>query len=116
MRSNRVNKTLRWLVCLTLMGFLSACSTIQVGKDFDLAAFENGVRAGVTTRADVQGWLGSPKGNGIALDNDGSRYEEWVYFYGRGRMPNMQASGIKLLQVRFDLGGVVRSYNWSDSQ
>jgi outer membrane protein assembly factor BamE (lipoprotein component of BamABCDE complex) len=101
----------RFSVLLTLG--LTACSTVQIGSAFDLRAFESQVQRGVTTQGQVRGWLGAPTGTGVHVDTNGERYEEWTYYHGTGRLPNMRDAEIKILQVRFDRNGVVRGYNWS---
>jgi outer membrane protein assembly factor BamE (lipoprotein component of BamABCDE complex) len=91
----------------------SACTTVRVGRDFDLAAFDAKVVRGVTTQADVRGWLGEPVGIGGSVDTSGERYQEWNYYYGAVRVPGGAESPVKVLQIKFDQRGVVRSYNWS---
>ena len=92
---------------------LSACSTVQVGRNFDIGMFEVRAKAGETSQSQVRGWLGEPRSTGISLDKDGERFEEWIYYHGTGRMPKMEDAKLKLLQIRFDRNGVLRSYNWS---
>ncbi len=92
----------------------AGCSTmVQVGANFDLAAFESRVQYGVTTRDQVRAWLGAPKSTGIAVETNGDRFEEWTYYYGQGDLGNMAHTEFKTLQVKFDRGGVVRGYSWS---
>jgi outer membrane protein assembly factor BamE (lipoprotein component of BamABCDE complex) len=91
---------------------LPACST-QIGRDFDLSAFDSSVRRGTTTQADVRGWLGEPGGVGMSVDSAGERFEEWSYYYAEGRFPSMSDARLKTLQIKFDQRGVVRAYNWS---
>jgi len=92
---------------------LSACSSVQVGRDFDLPGFESRVQRGATTQAQVRGWLGAPSGVGVAVETGGERYEEWSYYYGEGQLPGMADARLKVLQIKFDRQGVVRGYNWS---
>lgn len=92
---------------------LAACSTVRVGSEFDLKAFESKVQRGATTQAQVRGWLGAPTGTGIHVDVAGERYDEWTYYYGEGRLPDMGNAELKILQIKFDKNGVVRGYNWS---
>jgi outer membrane protein assembly factor BamE (lipoprotein component of BamABCDE complex) len=96
--------------------FLAAaagCSSVQVGRDFDLRVFESKAKRGVTTQAQVRGWLGAPVGTGTVVDVGGEQYEEWTYYYGEGRLPNMTDPYLKILQIKFDKQGVVRGFNWS---
>jgi outer membrane protein assembly factor BamE (lipoprotein component of BamABCDE complex) len=97
------------LIALALAG----CAAVQVGRDFDLKAFESKVERGKTTQAQVRGWLGAPSGSGITVDTGGERYEEWSYYYAEGRLPNMPDASLKILQIKFDRQGIVRGYNWS---
>ncbi len=96
-----------------LLLLLSACGTIRVGQDFDLAAFDAKVRRGVTTQAEVRAWLGAPAGAGISVETNGDRYEQWTYYQGEGHLPNMGDGRLKILQIKFDPQGIVRAYNWS---
>ncbi|MFQ5487523.1 MAG: hypothetical protein ACE5ET_03635 [Gammaproteobacteria bacterium] len=88
----------------------TSCSTIELGKEFDLPRFQNGVQRTVTTRAQVQAWLGEPVATGISVDSNGRRYEEWIYYYGGGTLPAMRDASLKMLQVKFDEQGTVRAY------
>jgi hypothetical protein len=101
----------RYAVLLLLL--LSACATVEVGREFDLKAFDAKVQRGVTTRADVRAWLGAPAGIGASVESTGERHEQWTYYHGEGRFPGMKDAGFKMLQVKFDQRGVVRAYNWS---
>jgi hypothetical protein len=92
---------------------LSACGTIQVGRDFDLASFNGRVQRGVTTQAEVRSWLGAPESTGLSVETSGERYEQWNYFHGSGALQEPGAGKLKLLQIKFDAQGVVRGYNWS---
>jgi hypothetical protein len=92
---------------------LAACGAVHFGRDFDLRAFESKVQRGATTQAEVRGWLGAPASTGIVVESDGSRYDEWTYYYGTGRLPNFPDARLKILQIRFDRQAVVRSYSWS---
>lgn len=103
----------RFTLIAFLALFLGGCSTVQLGSDFDLRAFESKVQRGTTTQAQVRGWLGTPTGNGVHVDTSGERYDEWTYYYGNGRLPDMVNAEFKLLQIKFDKNGVVRGYNWS---
>ncbi len=101
-----------FLMALSVL-FLGACSTVQIGSDFDLRTFESRVQRGATTQAQVRGWLGAPTGNGVHVDTSGERYDEWTYYYGTGRLPDMGNAEFKTLQIKFDKSGMVRGYNWS---
>jgi len=92
---------------------VSACATVEVGRDFDLAAFEAKVQRGATTQSEVRSWLGAPAGVGASIEVTGERFEQWTYYRGEGRFPDMSGARFKMLQVKFDQRGVVRSYNFS---
>jgi len=98
---------------ISVLLLVSACTTVRVGREFDLSAFEAKVQRGVTTQADVRGWLGEPAGVGASVDTSGERYQEWHYYHGNVRVPGSADSHVKLLQIKFDQRGVVRGYNWS---
>jgi len=100
------------LVCIGVL-VLAACGSVQVGRDFDVAAFETKVNRGETTQAQVRAWLGVPANSGIAVGASGVRNEEWTYYSGRGSLPGMTDTKFKILQVRFDGQGKVVSYSWS---
>ena len=92
---------------------LPACGTVEIGRDFDLPAFDAKVQRGVTTQAEIRGWLGAASGVGLSVDASGERYEEWSYYYGQGSFPSLANARLKVLQIKFDQRGVVRAYNWS---
>jgi outer membrane protein assembly factor BamE (lipoprotein component of BamABCDE complex) len=94
---------------------LTACSTLQVGHDFDINAFESRVQRGVTTREQVHDWLGAPTNTGIAVEASGNREEQWTYYFAHGRLPGMANAQFKTLQVRFNSQGKVVSYTWSSA-
>ena len=100
-------------LAIPLLALAAACTTVKVGNDFDLAAFTGKVQRGVSTQADVRGWLGTPAGTGVSVDTAGERYEEWHYYHGAVRVPGGADSHVKMLQIKFDQRGVVRGYNWS---
>jgi hypothetical protein len=95
---------------------LCACSTVQLGRDFDLSAFDAKVQRGVTTQADVRAWLGAPTSTGVSVEASGDRFSERTYYDGSGHLPDMSDARLKVLQIRFDQQGVVRAYNWSGDQ
>jgi len=104
----------KWIALFALLPIaLAGCSNVNIGRDFDLQAFAARAEQGKTTQAQVRGWLGAPTSTGVVVDSSGERFEEWTYYYGGGRLPNMPDAHLKLLQVRFDRQGVVRAYNWS---
>jgi len=92
---------------------LSACATVEVGRAFDLAAFEAKARQGVTTQADVRAWLGALPGVGMSVESTGERYEQWTYYHGKERLPGMADARVSILQIKFDPRGLLRAYNWS---
>lgn len=92
---------------------LAACSTVQVGHDFDLHAFARKVQQGITTEADVRTWLGPPTNVGEAVNVRGEHHVEWTYYFATGRLPGMTNAEFKTLQVRFDSRGAVLTYSWS---
>lgn len=94
---------------------LTGCGSIQIGRDFDVKAFEQMAKVGETSKTQVREILGAPKSSGISLNSDGERLVEWVYFYATGKMSAMDDAGLKILQVRFQQNGKLRSYNWSNS-
>jgi len=104
---------MRVLSVLAAIVFLASCSTVELGRDFDLSAFDEQVKQGVSTRADVAAWLGAPAGKGTAVEPTGERFEQWTYYHGSGRLPGLRDAHFSMLQIKFDPGGIVRSYNWS---
>ncbi|MDH5424147.1 MAG: hypothetical protein OEY29_04020 [Gammaproteobacteria bacterium] len=101
---------------LSLIVLLSGCSTLKIGRDFDMQVFESMVKVGETTKSQVMTKIGSPKSTGVAMNMEGERMQEWVYFYASGQLPGMKDTRLKLLQMRFDQNGILRSYNWSNSE
>ena len=106
---------LRALACAALVSAFAGCASVELGSAFDLRPFETGVQRGVTTRSQVQAWLGAPVSKGIAVESTGQRFEEWIYYHGEGQLPRLTEAKLKVLQIRFDADGVVRAYNWSGS-
>ena len=100
-------------VLMPLLFLAGACSTVRVGQDFNISAFDTKVQYGVTTQADVRAWLGPPAGIGISVEINGDRYAQWTYYQGEGHLPSMADARLKILQIKFDQRGVVRAYNWS---
>lgn len=104
------------VVAVSAFAFLiSACSTVQVGQNFDLHGFEVKVERGVSTQTQVRNWLGAPTGVGINVDTGGERFDEWTYYFASGKVSGMSDAKVKMLQIKFDKQGVVRGYNWSNS-
>jgi outer membrane protein assembly factor BamE (lipoprotein component of BamABCDE complex) len=110
-----MTKIWRLFILLLVAGSLSACSTVKVGHDFDVNLFANKVEQGVTTQSQVRSWLGEPGSTGVNMGGNGEKLEEWSYYFGAGEMSDMSTARVKLLQVKFDKQGRVRSYNWSSS-
>ena len=100
-------------VALALSLWTAGCTSMQAGRPFDYERFSSRVTAGTTDLAEVRGLLGEPSGKGLVVEADGTRYDQWTYFYGDVNMTSSQKSRFKLLQVRFDAAGKVASYNWS---
>jgi len=103
------------IAAILLVSLLAACSTVRVGQDFDLRAFETRIERGVSTQTQVRTWLGAPTGTGVSVDTGGERFDEWTYYSASGRLPDMAGAKVKMLQIKFDKQGIVRAYNWSDS-
>lgn len=94
---------------------LAACGTVQVGRDFDMRAFETKIERGVSTQNQIRTWLGAPTSTGINVDTAGERFEEWTYYSALGKLHDMGGAKVKTLQIKFDRQGIVRGYNWSSS-
>jgi hypothetical protein len=103
-------------LAIPLLLLVSACTTVNVGREFDLSTFDAKVQRGITTQTDVRNWLGAPVGVGASVEASGERYQEWNYYFGKVRIPSGKHSEVKVLQIKFDESGVVRSYNWSDER
>ena len=105
-----------YIVAITLfVSLLSACGSIQAGRDFDARTFEAKIERGVSTQSQVRTWLGAPSGTGVTVDTGGERFDEWTYYFASGKLPDMSGARVKLLQIKFDQHGIVRGYNWSSS-
>ena len=98
-----------------LIFMLAACSAVQVGQDFDVRAFETKVERGISTQNQVRAWLGAPTSMGVSVDTGGERFDEWMYYFASGKLPDMAGTQVKMLQIKFDKQGIVRGYNWSTS-
>jgi outer membrane protein assembly factor BamE (lipoprotein component of BamABCDE complex) len=103
------------LVFLSIL-LLSACGTVKMGRDFDVGVFAAKLEQGVTTQDTVRSWLGEPTSVGVSLATDGERFDEWDYYYAEGELADMSTAKVKILQIKFDKQGKVRSYNWSASR
>ena len=101
------------LLCVALLG---ACTSIKVGRDFDVGMFATRLEQGVTTQVQVRSWLGEPTSVGVSVAADGERSDEWDYYYAEGQLSDMSTAKLKILQIKFDRKGLVRSYNWSASR
>lgn len=103
-------------VSVSIIAFsLAACSSVQVGRDFDIRSVETKIERGVTTQEQIRTWLGAPANKGGSLDTGGERFDEWTYYFAAGKLPDMSGARMKMLQIKFDKQGVVRGYNWSTS-
>jgi len=102
-------------ISLFIFLLVTGCGSIQIGRDFDVEAFEKMAKVGETSKTQVRQVLGSAKSSGISINRDGERLVEWVYFYVTGKVSEMESTSLKILQVRFDLTGKLRSYSWSGS-
>jgi len=105
----------RAVLISTIALLLAACGTVQVGQDFDLHTLETKIERGVTTRAQIQSWLGAPASSGVSVDTGGERFDEWIYYFASGRVSGFSNANVKIVQIKFDKQGVVRGYNWSTS-
>ena len=102
------------IVSLLLL-IITACGTVQAGHDFDLKIFETHVERGVSTQLQIRAWLGTPTGSGVNVDASGEKLDEWTYYFASGKINDLSGAKIKMLQIRFDQQGIVRGYNWSNS-
>ena len=107
---------LRFTVFALAVLLISACGSVRFGRDFDVGIFSAKVEQNVTTQAQVRSWMGEPTSVGVHLDTDGARYDEWDYYFAEGDLPDMAGAKVKILQIKFDKEGKVRSYNWSASK
>jgi outer membrane protein assembly factor BamE (lipoprotein component of BamABCDE complex) len=94
---------------------LAACSTVQIGHDFDMHALEMKIERGVTTQNQVRSWLGAPTSAGVSVDTGGNSFDEWTYYFAAGELPDLSGAKVKILQFKFDKQGIVRGYSWSAS-
>lgn len=101
---------------LAIVAFsLAACSTVQIGRDFDMRSVDTKIERGITTRDQIRTWLGAPTSTGGSVDTGGEYFNEWIYYFAAGNLADMTGARVKMLQIKFDQKGVVRGYNWSTS-
>lgn len=105
----------RTILILSLVLFLTACGSVQIGRDFDMHTFETKIERGVTNQTQIRGWLGAPTGTGMTMDSNGEQLDEWSYYFASGKLSDLSGAKVKMLQIRFDKQGIARSYNWSTS-
>ena len=98
---------------LVALALLCGCASVELGRDFDPSVFDTKVVRGTSTREEVRAWLGAPVGAGAAVESDGERLEQWTYYRAEGRLPGMKDARLKMLQIKFDRAGTVRSYTWT---
>ena len=111
-------KNINWKYIFTLFSLMTliSCSAVQIGQDFKLQTFTSHAELGKTNKAQVRKWLGKPMSTGISQKANGERLDEWDYYYGTGQLPSMKDTKLKILQIRFNNKGVLRSYNWTGSK
>jgi outer membrane protein assembly factor BamE (lipoprotein component of BamABCDE complex) len=103
------------IVFLSIL-LLSACGTVKLGRDFDVGVFTTKIEQGATTQAQVKSWLGEPTSVGVSVAADTEPTDEWSYYFAEGELSDMSKAKIKILQIKFNKEGKVRSYNWSASK
>ena len=101
------------ITALAVSLLVAGCASVTVGRPFDYEAFASQVRVGSSGLKQVEAALGPPIGKGLVAEADGSLYDQWTYYYGRGDLNNPEKNRFKLLQIRFAKDGKVASYNWS---
>lgn len=101
------------VILISLLAVSAGCATIKFGNEFDPAAFAEWVKRGETTQADVKARLGEPTSTGAVVENDGSYYTRWLYYYGKGKIHRLKNADFRVLEIRFNSESKVSSYNWS---
>jgi len=86
---------------------------VKFGQDFNPQAFQDWVKPGQTTRAEVSEYLGAPSSKGMIVEHDGTKLKRYIYYYGKGKLSKMESAKFKMLEVRFDMSNLVHSFNWS---
>lgn len=112
---NKTYKPFKLIIISIKLLLLVSCGALKVGRDFNISRFESVIKVGETTKEQILSKIGSPKSQGVSLNRDGERLIEWVYFYATGKVSDMDEAKLKILQIRFDQRGILRSYNWSSS-
>ena len=106
-----MTRPLRIFLLLLSALCLSACGSVKLGRDFDAAGVAGRIEQNVTTQNQVRNWLGEPSSVGVSVATDGERLDEWAYYFAVGELGDMSAAKMKLMQIKFDKQGKVRSYN-----
>jgi len=101
------------LIAALFGGLASGCATMEFGQNFDPVEFDTWVNRGQTTRAQIQEKLGEPTSKGKIVQENGQVYSRWLYYYGKGKVNQMEDATFKMLEVRFDDANKVAGYNWS---
>jgi outer membrane protein assembly factor BamE (lipoprotein component of BamABCDE complex) len=112
-----MNKAARVLTRASMVGIallaVAGCKTLEIGRDFSYGEFASRAKQGETTKAQVQEYLGAPAGIGMVLESDGTKNDQWTYYFGSGTLPAGKDVNFKLLQIKFDPEGRLLSYTWS---
>lgn len=111
-----------WRQPLWLAVLLSACAgeamvqspAPEAPASVDFSAIEAKLKRNGTNQLRIHSLLGAPHAVGVAVEPNGVRYEEWVYYFngvnGAGRL------GKSTLEIKFDRQGVLRGYRWIEPQ
>ncbi len=100
------------LISLLLFSVLQGCA-VKFGHDFDPKGFHDWVKRGETSSIQVQEKLGVPTSQGMVVEGDGTSLKRYIYYYGKGKISNMNDAKFKMLEVRFGENNLVYSFNWS---
>jgi len=95
MKNNGIASYRNVIAALAVPLLVGACASVTVGRPFDYEAFASQVRVGSSDLAQVQAALGPPIGKGLVAEADGSLYDQWTYYYGRGDMANAEKNRFK---------------------